>query len=257
MKRGTPDHPKTRRLARRLGIHLAQAVGHLEMLWHWTTKFSPRGDAGRHQDADIEEGCGWPGEPGALVAALTAERWLDEDDEHRLLVHDWPEHADTGVHRQLARALEFFADGTGPTLSGLGKGERPRIEEFLAQAAPPRARGADVRTPAPLRPSDGGLPRPAPPRPAAYEPPLPPTAGAAGGPVRDRRAERRREDSLLAYWISIGGRPHAKDRRKLHDNVVAGHSEELLRASIEQLVREDRGLPRDAPLPGEHSAQPP
>jgi len=256
MKRGTPDHPKTRRLARRLGIHLAQAVGHLEMLWHWTTKFSPRGDAGRHQDADIEEGCGWPGEPGALVAALTAERWLDEDDEHRLLVHDWPEHADTGVHRQLARALEFFADGTGPTLSGLGKGERPRIEEFFAQTAPPRTRGADVRTSAPLRPSDGSLPRPAPPRPS-NEPPLPPSAAAAGGPDLSRKTLLARQERLLEYWVRLGGRPDKTWRRKLWSELRAGCSDAQLRSSIEQLVREDLRLPRDAPLPGEYSAQPP
>jgi len=34
MKRGTPEHPKTRSLAKALGIPLPYAVGLLEMMWH-------------------------------------------------------------------------------------------------------------------------------------------------------------------------------------------------------------------------------
>ena len=59
MKRGTPDHPKTLRLARLLGIPQAAAVGILEMLWHFTGKYAVQGDIGRFQDGEIAQAAGW------------------------------------------------------------------------------------------------------------------------------------------------------------------------------------------------------
>ena len=48
MKRGTPDHPKVAKLASMIGLPIPWAlpytVGLLEMLWHFTAKFAPRGD---------------------------------------------------------------------------------------------------------------------------------------------------------------------------------------------------------------------
>jgi len=110
MKRGTPDHPKTHRLARALGVPRAQAAGHLEFLWHWTAKFAPRGDVGRFQDQDIEQGAGWEGPPGALVRAFEAEGWLcpHPEPEVRLVVHDWHEHAEDAVKKALQRRGETF-----------------------------------------------------------------------------------------------------------------------------------------------------
>jgi hypothetical protein len=35
MKRGTPTHYKTKRLAKKLKVELPHAVGILEMLWHF------------------------------------------------------------------------------------------------------------------------------------------------------------------------------------------------------------------------------
>ena len=50
MKRGTIDHPKTLQLASVLKIRLLEAVGLLESLWHWTAKYSPRGNIGQYPD---------------------------------------------------------------------------------------------------------------------------------------------------------------------------------------------------------------
>ena len=47
MKRNTIDHPKTKALARALGLPLYSGVGVLEALWHWTARHAPAGDVGR------------------------------------------------------------------------------------------------------------------------------------------------------------------------------------------------------------------
>ena len=108
MKRGTPTNPKTKRLSRRLGVGFAATIGHLELLWHFTALHAPRGDVGRHSDDDIEDACGWDGEPGQLVAALVAERWLDSHPTARLIVHDLPDHADNGHKAKAAKMGGFI-----------------------------------------------------------------------------------------------------------------------------------------------------
>ena len=100
MKRGTPNHPKTHQLAELLGIEQWGSIGILESLWHFGATYAPRGDIGRHTDVAIERAIGWRGTPGALVAALQAARWVDPCcSEHRLRIHDWPDHADQTVKR--------------------------------------------------------------------------------------------------------------------------------------------------------------
>ena len=79
------------------------------MTWHFTAEFCPQGDIGRFSDARIEAGVHWTGKRGRLVQALTDARWLDQDSECRLLVHDWHEHADGVVKKRLERAgLSFL-----------------------------------------------------------------------------------------------------------------------------------------------------
>lgn len=109
MKRGTPDHPKTLGLMRRLSCSRFEAIGILETLWHWTARFAPRGDIGRWTDVQIEAGLGWSG-PEGLIPALLESRWLDSDQTHRLIVHDWAQHADDATKKVLHRAnLEFVS----------------------------------------------------------------------------------------------------------------------------------------------------
>lgn len=109
MKRGTPDHPKTARLALALGCHRLLAVGILEMLWHWTARYAPRGDVGRWDNATIAAGILWDGDADQLIAALIETRWLDVDEEHRLLIHDWQQHADDATKKHLSRNNLAFA----------------------------------------------------------------------------------------------------------------------------------------------------
>lgn len=59
MKRGTPDHPKMKALARTLRIPLPYAVGAMEMIWHFTADYAPTGAIGRFSDDEIAEAAGW------------------------------------------------------------------------------------------------------------------------------------------------------------------------------------------------------
>src|SRR4051812_14365631 len=94
VKRAAVDHPKLQRLQRRLKLPRFQAMGLMEALWHFTGRYAPEGDIGRWADEEIAAWVEWPGEPEDLVETLVVCGWLDRDPKRRLLVHDWPEHAD-------------------------------------------------------------------------------------------------------------------------------------------------------------------
>lgn len=112
MKRGTPEHPKTMALMDALGIGKATAVGLLELLWHFTARFAPRGDIGRFSNRAIANSIDWDRDPDELIAAMVKCGWLDEHTEHRLVVHDWSEHADGAVRLWLSKRKLNFADGS-------------------------------------------------------------------------------------------------------------------------------------------------
>lgn len=133
MKSGTPDHPKLMDLQARLNVTKPHAVGVLECLWHWTAKFTPAGNVGRYPDIMIAQAIGWTGDPEQLVEGLVEAGWIDRSDEHRLVVHDWPDHCEDSVHLRLARATERFADGSIPRLTRMQKEERKEVEAKYAQ----------------------------------------------------------------------------------------------------------------------------
>jgi hypothetical protein len=92
--RAVPDHPKFADLKARLGAGKAVTLGYLEAMWHFFGKYSDRA---------IESWVEWDGEPSELVRAMTDSRWLDRDPVHRLIVHDWREHADKATKQTLKR----------------------------------------------------------------------------------------------------------------------------------------------------------
>jgi hypothetical protein len=108
MKRGTPEHPKVFDLCERLRCDRPTAVGYLELLWHFTAKYAPQGDIGRYSDRRIEAALDWvPGRwkrDGHLIGALQEAHWIDAHPVHRLVVHDWQDHAEESVRKKLARA---------------------------------------------------------------------------------------------------------------------------------------------------------
>lgn len=85
-----------------LGIPKPYAVGILEFLWDFVAKQTPRGDIGRWDNATIADEAEWSGDPDDFVTALLECGWLDEDEEHRLVIHDWDDHMPSWVRAKLA-----------------------------------------------------------------------------------------------------------------------------------------------------------
>jgi hypothetical protein len=80
----------------------------LESIWHFTGRFTPQGNIGKYPDEAIELWVGWDGEPGSLISALIATHWIDAHADFRLLVHDWPQHADNATKLALKRSGQAF-----------------------------------------------------------------------------------------------------------------------------------------------------
>lgn len=102
-KRGTLEHPKFARLKMRLRLNKAATLGYLETLWQFVGRFTPQGNIGKYSDADIEAWLEWDGEPGELVAVLVECGWIDRDEKHRLIIHDWADHVDHTTRTSLKR----------------------------------------------------------------------------------------------------------------------------------------------------------
>lgn len=132
MKRGTENLLKFKHLMRDLDLPEYAALGLLQSLWMKVDINCPRGDIGRFSNEDIALLLDWRGDPDVLVNALVHRRWMDEHPEHRLIVHDWPEHCEDTTHRKLARAREYFADGSRPKTNRVGK-EQAEIDAFYDQ----------------------------------------------------------------------------------------------------------------------------
>lgn len=136
MKRGTYEHPKTLALQSMLALDDLQIGGLLERLTAFVRDYAPQGDIGKWTDEQIARGLKWiRADHAELVDALVACKWLDHDDVHRLLVHDWPDHADDTTHRYLARQGLLFANGAKPKTSRLTREERALADERLAKRA--------------------------------------------------------------------------------------------------------------------------
>ena len=106
--RAVLEHPKFAALKVRLGLRKCEALGYLEGLWHFCGRFTPQGNIGKYSDLQIESWLEWSGAQGVLIAALVAEKWIDECSESRLIVHDWDTHADKATKQALTRAELAF-----------------------------------------------------------------------------------------------------------------------------------------------------
>lgn len=139
------------RLAKELKIPWPHAVGIIELLFHATARYAPRGNIGKCDDRWIAATVGWKQRPEKLISALILVGWLDRDPEHRLLVHDWSDHADQSVRKTLKyQKTDFVAPTTAQlvyfiraTHSGLikigvtGRLDASRLQELQANALEP------------------------------------------------------------------------------------------------------------------------
>ena len=127
MKRGTPDHPKMLMLCMHLekiyAAHhkkasfggRAEAIGMLEILWEWTSKYAIQGDVGKWPDEVIAQGIGWTFSAKELISSLIESRWLDRAPEpHRLVIHDIKDHATNTWRQNLQDAGLTWWDGSSP-----------------------------------------------------------------------------------------------------------------------------------------------
>lgn len=190
MKRGTPRHPKVYDLAQALGLPVrsrAVVIGHLELLWHFTSEFAPQGDVGKFSDDRLEAAMDWTGKRGKLVEALTTAKWLDVHDQCRLVVHDWHDHADDATKKKLIRLHLHFLSVTG---------------KVTGQSSPGVPTTADkIRLPLPLP-----LPLPGPwPEPAAWTPQRAPLQQRKVTPIVESNGD-------LEDWFEARYRRHPKKR---------------------------------------------
>jgi len=135
-KRGTLEHPKTKRLARLLKVPPGVALGLLETIWHFVGDYRK---AGGLSNADIEDAL----DAGGWLAMFTAEQvlqalhnqekecvWIDPLPDGRWVIHDWAVHCEDSIHATLYRALQRFADGTMPKPRSMSKDEREKLEKL-------------------------------------------------------------------------------------------------------------------------------
>ncbi len=247
MKRGTPNHPKMRKLAASLNLPLYAAGGVLEFLWHFGAAYARRGDVGRHSDAAIAAAIDWREAPEILVAALVDAGWLDPCPCHRLRIHDWPQHADRAVAKtqEVVRLgwLECYAPRRpeavqspgGPAGAGDGSGEEPALEVDGEERG--KDRSSVVYTRAARVQHACALPVPVPEPEPTETPPTPRALARRGELSRQERLVHDR-DAAVAYWIRLGGRPNRQDRRAVWENLASGRPLEQLLGSIAERVRD-------------------
>ena len=85
---GLPNHPKTKKLIKRIG---SDGAWRLICLFLWAAANKPDGDLSGMTTEDIELAVDWPGADGAFVAAMLDVGFLDGDD-NSYAIHDWREH---------------------------------------------------------------------------------------------------------------------------------------------------------------------
>lgn len=98
-----PTHRKTKKLARELGFKgpggIAQAVGHLIMLWLWSVDNAPDGSLSQIDPHDVADAAGWAKEPDRFIRALLESGYLDPD----LSIHDWSDYIESLITQREAR----------------------------------------------------------------------------------------------------------------------------------------------------------
>lgn len=93
------DHPKLKRLRRRLGIPAVQAIGHLHILWWWALDFAQEGELSGYDCADIADAADWEGDAERFFEALVEAGFIDRD-EAGVRLHDWWDYAGKLIERR-------------------------------------------------------------------------------------------------------------------------------------------------------------
>ena len=135
MRTGAPRHPKVSETMAILQLERYSVVGLLEMLWHFTSEFYPGGDVGKCSDAVIADALGWKGDPARLMSGLVG-LWLDPHPVHRLVVHDWQDHAPDYIRKRLKRMGKEFVSSTIASDQSLTS-QRPSTDQSMDVSTQP------------------------------------------------------------------------------------------------------------------------
>lgn len=133
----------------------------LEKLWHAAITGAIRGDIGRYDNDVIAEMCGWLGDSNQLIEILVETGFLDECKDHRLVVHDWDEHAPKHVKGNVTRCGGFIR---AVPLGTVPKGDSHEDDPLTTVV--PNLTNSNPTQPNPTKPKDAAS---QPPYPIAFE----------------------------------------------------------------------------------------
>lgn len=85
---GLARHKKTKRLARKLGVSVPAAIGHLHLLWWWALDNLPDGKISDLEPEDIADEMMWEEDAQELIESLVEVGFIDRTDDG-LYIHDW------------------------------------------------------------------------------------------------------------------------------------------------------------------------
>lgn len=152
------DHPKLKRLARRLGISEVCAIGHLHLFWWWALDYAPNGSLHGRDSLDIAIGANWEGDESQFVDALQECGFVD-DLGGNLALHDWGDYGgryqeklekDRDRKRTARDAQRKSADvpveseGSPPDSHGIPKDGATRREEKRRETLTPLPPSGDA-----------------------------------------------------------------------------------------------------------------
>ncbi|MCW5943283.1 MAG: hypothetical protein KIS66_13710 [Fimbriimonadaceae bacterium] len=192
-KRGVPTHPKTFRLARRLGVESWAAVGLLECFWHFCSVHAMTGVISADAD-ELADAIRYGGDAAVLLEALVSCGWVDRLSDGRLVVHDAAQHADNTWKANLKRAgLRFWNEVEDEDRDSVTTESNATLEPETQldhdRVTTESQQNHDSVTTQSQRSSDPPEPEPEP-IPEPRDPPLPPRRGegtARDGPVSGRK----------------------------------------------------------------------
>lgn len=115
-------HPKTKRMAKMLGISVPQAVGHCVCLWAWAMDYAQDGVLTDHGQDGIADAAQWTGDPNVLIQAMTdcgvgGKPGFLEFVNDELVIHDWEDYAGKYIEkreRERLRQRERRSGGKSP-----------------------------------------------------------------------------------------------------------------------------------------------
>jgi hypothetical protein len=99
------NHPKTKRLARHLGISIVAVIGHLHLFWWWAMDYADNGDLSCFDPEDIAEAAEWGGDAHVFVEAMITcgpggtSGFIDRVGD-KLYIHDWEDYIGKVLNRR-------------------------------------------------------------------------------------------------------------------------------------------------------------